>query len=161
MYGGVRSCMRGGSDWVFRKSFFHQRVMVMEHAAQGSVMAPSCLSSGSIWRLLSEIGFEFWMVLCGARGCTQWSFCIPSNSGDSLFCDFSATFLLGKRLADLESLFSLFMIHWVGCSVRICTVDLLAQKDVESSFRFTLLRFTKPCVCRAEEKQYSRGIGNH
>jgi len=47
---------------------------------------------------------------------------------------FCAASLLGNGLADLESLFSFcFMIHGVGCSVGICTVDLLAQKDVESS----------------------------
>ena len=37
------------------------------------VMAPSCWSSRGVWAVLSDKGdkgFEFWVVLCGARGWT-------------------------------------------------------------------------------------------
>ena len=30
-------------------------------------MAPSCPSSRNIWKMLSDVGFGFWVVLCGAR----------------------------------------------------------------------------------------------
>jgi len=31
------------------------------------VTNPSCWSSRSIWTMLSDIGFDVWVVLCGAR----------------------------------------------------------------------------------------------
>lgn len=53
----------------------------MEQAAQGKAvgMALSCQLSRSIWTLLSDIGLEFG-VECGARGWTQQSLWISSNS---------------------------------------------------------------------------------
>ena len=41
-------------------------------------MASSCWSSRSIWTTLSDIGFEFWVVLCGARSSFLW---VPSDVG--------------------------------------------------------------------------------
>ena len=46
--------------------------------------APSRQSSRSIWTMLSDIGFEFWVALCGARSWTWWSLWVPSNSGYSM-----------------------------------------------------------------------------
>lgn len=36
----------------------------MERAAQGSGYGPECQRSGSVWTLLSDIGFGFLVVLC-------------------------------------------------------------------------------------------------
>ena len=45
-----------------------QQAVGMEQAAQGSGHGPKCHSSRSIWTALSDIGFGFWVVLCGAKG---------------------------------------------------------------------------------------------
>lgn len=42
-------------------------------------MAPSWQSSRSIWTTVSDIGLEFWMALCGARGWTWWPLWVPTN----------------------------------------------------------------------------------
>jgi len=34
------------------------------------VMAPICESSKRVWKMLSDRGFEFWVVLCGTWGWT-------------------------------------------------------------------------------------------
>ena len=43
------------------------------------VTVPSCQSLSSIWTTFSDIGFEFRVFLCGARGWIQWSVWVPSN----------------------------------------------------------------------------------
>ena len=48
------------------------------------VMAPSCWSSRNIWTVLSDIGFDFRVVLRGARSWTQWRLWDSSTSGYSV-----------------------------------------------------------------------------
>lgn len=48
------------------------------------VMAPSSSSSRSIWSVFSDIWFDFWVFLCGARSWTWWSLWIFFNSGYSV-----------------------------------------------------------------------------
>jgi len=48
----------------------HQRAVGMEQAAQSNGHGPECWSSRSVWTLLSDIEFGFWVVLCGARSWT-------------------------------------------------------------------------------------------
>lgn len=43
-----------------------------------------CWRSRSAWTALSEGGYEIWMVLCGARGWTQWSLQASSNLSDCM-----------------------------------------------------------------------------
>ena len=38
----------------------------------------------NVWTALSDIGFEFWAVLCGDRSWTRWSFWVPSSLGHSV-----------------------------------------------------------------------------
>ena len=38
-------------------------------------------SAGSVWALLLDRGFGFWVVLCGSRSWTRWSLWVLSNSG--------------------------------------------------------------------------------
>lgn len=45
-----------------------------------------------------------------------------------------------------EPLSFCIIIHWVGCSVGICAVDLLAQKDVESCSSRSLYGSPSKCV---------------
>ena len=35
------------------------------------VMAPSLIERKGVWTMLSDIGFDFWVVLCGARSWSQ------------------------------------------------------------------------------------------
>lgn len=73
--GTAWSCVRGGSAGGYRE-VLPQRVVGI---------APSCCSLGSVWTAPSG---HFWAMLCGAKGWTQWSLWVPSNSGDSviLYC---------------------------------------------------------------------------
>jgi len=76
---GMELCQGGpGGGW---GKVLHQKAVGMALAAQGS--GHSCQSSGSLWTTLSDTGFECWAALCGARGWTLWSLCVPSNLGYS------------------------------------------------------------------------------
>ena len=46
----------------------------------------------STWTALSDIGFEFWMVLCGARSWTYWFLWVLSNLGYSMILWFQGHF---------------------------------------------------------------------
>ena len=51
-----------------RKRFYTERVVGHWNRLPGAVgTAPSCQSSRSVWIILSDVGFEFWVVLCVAR----------------------------------------------------------------------------------------------
>jgi len=52
------NCTGEGQVMGVRKRFFTQRYSGMEQAPK--VMGPICLSSRSIWTVLSGIGFEIW-----------------------------------------------------------------------------------------------------
>jgi len=56
-----------------RKRFFTRGRWAWIWMPRAVVTAPSCWSSRSVWRMPSDIGFEFWVVLCGAGSWTQWS----------------------------------------------------------------------------------------
>lgn len=43
--------------------------------------SPVCWSSRCVWTALSDIEFECWVVLCGARSWTPSSLWVPSSSG--------------------------------------------------------------------------------
>jgi len=64
--GTAWSCDRGGAAGGEGKGL-HQRAGDMERAAQGCGHGPQCRSSWSIWILLSDIGFGFWVMLHRAR----------------------------------------------------------------------------------------------
>lgn len=49
------------------------RIPTMQHSY------PGCQSLRSIWTMLSDIGFEFWVFPCGARSWTLWSLWVSSN----------------------------------------------------------------------------------
>lgn len=53
--------------------------------------ALSCWSRWSTWTMLSGVGFEFSVVLCGSWSWTQWSLQVRSNSGYSKKCTFAST----------------------------------------------------------------------
>lgn len=53
-------------------------------APPSSRHSPKCGSLGSILKMLSDIGSEFRVVLCRARGWTQWSLQVSSNLGYSM-----------------------------------------------------------------------------
>jgi len=65
------SCVRGGSGWVVGKSSSPERGRAPEQAPQGSEHGYKCLSSSSIWAMLSDIRSEFGVVLYAARHWTQ------------------------------------------------------------------------------------------
>lgn len=44
----------------------------------------ACCSSRGILTMLSDVVFEFWVVLYGSRSWTQWSLWVLSNSGYSV-----------------------------------------------------------------------------
>lgn len=48
------------------------------------VTLSSCWHSRSVGTMPVNIGFEFWVDLCGDRSWTWWSLWIPSNSEDSM-----------------------------------------------------------------------------
>jgi len=50
-------------------------------APEGSGHGPTCQSSRSVWTPLSDIGFEFWVVLCEAR---SWAWCESLPAQDIL-----------------------------------------------------------------------------
>ena len=56
--GTAWSCVRGGTGGG-EGQVVHQRAVGTERAAQGSGHGPSCQSSGSVWTMLSDIGFAF------------------------------------------------------------------------------------------------------
>jgi len=55
---------RGSGDW---GQVLHHRAVGVERAAQGSGHGSKCWSSSCVWTALSDIGFGFGVVLCGAR----------------------------------------------------------------------------------------------
>jgi len=60
-----------------------------ESIGRHSVCSSGCMEevegTKNVWTILSDTGFEIWVVLCGARSWTRWSFCVPSNSGYTMF----------------------------------------------------------------------------
>ena len=62
-----------------RKRFWTRGWQAHNRLPRAVGTALSCWSSRSIWTALSDIGFECWMVLYGARSWTQWSLLVPSN----------------------------------------------------------------------------------
>ena len=64
-----------------RRMFFTSGWWTWNRLSRTVVMASSCQSSRSIQTLLSNIGFESWVVLCGAKSKNRWSFQLR------IFCD--------------------------------------------------------------------------
>ena len=62
----------GRSGLGIRKSFFTRGRWAWNRLPRAAVIALSCQNSRSVWITLSDIGFEFWVVLCGAKIWTQW-----------------------------------------------------------------------------------------
>jgi len=63
---------QGRVSWVLGNGL-HQRMVGTEQAAQGSGHSPKCQSSRSVWAVFSDIKFEVWVVLWGARNWIRWS----------------------------------------------------------------------------------------
>ena len=74
----------GEAQGGYQEKVQHQRAVGMERAAQGSGHGPKCWSSRNVWTVLSDIGFEFWVPLCGAGSWSQGSIRVPSNFGYSI-----------------------------------------------------------------------------
>lgn len=67
---------------------FRLLLLSIEQAPQSrAVTAPGCRSLRSVWTMFSDVGFEFWVVLRGARGWTRRSLWIPSHSGYCVLLD--------------------------------------------------------------------------
>lgn len=104
----------------------------MEWAAQGSGHGPESQSSGSVWTLLSDIGFEFWVVLCGAKSWTR-SLWVPYNPAYSviLLCSpygFKGPADFQKQLRPAEPATSTTAAAapiWCFCAVRLWHSALL------------------------------------
>ena len=60
---------------------FFYMVMAWNRPLRAAGTALSSQSLRSIWTMHSDIGFEFWVVLCGARDWTPLSPWVHSNSG--------------------------------------------------------------------------------
>lgn len=63
---------RGGSSgWVLGKRFFPEKVVGQwNRHAREMVMAlslPEFKNALRVWTMLSDIGFKYWVILCGAR----------------------------------------------------------------------------------------------
>lgn len=69
-----------GKGQVVIKWFFTRGWWACNRLPWAVGMVPSCKSSRSISVVLSDIGFEFWMVLCGSGSWTPWSIWVLSNS---------------------------------------------------------------------------------
>ena len=63
----------GESQVGVRKRFCTRGQWAWNWLSRAVIVALSCQSSRSIWTTLSDMGFEFCMVLCGGRSWTQWS----------------------------------------------------------------------------------------
>jgi len=63
------SCVRGGAAGGVGQGLL-QRAVGMEQNAQGYGHSPEYWSSMSVWAVFSDIGSDFWVVLCGARSWT-------------------------------------------------------------------------------------------
>jgi len=69
--GTAWSCVRGGSGWVLGKDYPPESGWAQKRFPRAVDMALGCWSSRSIWAVLSGTGFDFWMVLRGAKSWTQ------------------------------------------------------------------------------------------
>lgn len=77
--------LRGGRATLrVRKRFLTRRHCNWLPAAVGTT--PGCWSS-SIRAMVSDIGLEFWVVLCGIGSRTQWFSWVPSNSVYSMITE--------------------------------------------------------------------------
>lgn len=67
--------------WVFCDILYRQLegVQAWNRLPRVLLTASSCRSSRRVWTPLSEMGFGFWVGLCGGRGCIWWFY-------DLLFC---------------------------------------------------------------------------
>jgi len=54
-----------------RKRFFTRGRWARNRLPRALGTAPSCQSSRSIGKMLSDMEFDFWVVVCGARSWTQ------------------------------------------------------------------------------------------
>lgn len=64
-----------------RKRFFTRGQRAWNRLPRAIITAPSCQRSVSDQTTLSDVGFRFWVVLCGARGSTWLFMGNSSNSG--------------------------------------------------------------------------------
>ena len=78
--GTAWSCVRGGAAGG-QGRVLHQRAVGMEQAAQSSGHGTELLEFKKIWTTLSEVRFDFWVVLCGAKSwnCGQRSLPFPTQ----------------------------------------------------------------------------------
>jgi len=95
--GTARSCMRGGSAWESGKGSSPEGVQAWNRLPRAVGMALSWQSSRSIWTALSDIGFEFWVVLCGASSCSMTCHGDVQDPGDVAL----RTWLLGMGWLDV------------------------------------------------------------
>jgi len=68
--GMAQSCVREGQVGV-RGRFCIRGQWAWNRPPMAVNMALSCQSSRNLLTILSDVGFGFWVVLCGARGLTQ------------------------------------------------------------------------------------------
>lgn len=67
------------SGWYQEKVLHQMVVRPWKRLPRAVLRAPSCQSSRNIWTVLSDIGFESWVVLWGVGSWNQWSLWVPSN----------------------------------------------------------------------------------
>ena len=68
--GTAWGCVRGGLCWGLGKGSSPKDVQALEQTAQGCGQGLKRWSPRSIWTTFSDTGFEFCVVLRGARGWT-------------------------------------------------------------------------------------------
>ena len=77
------STRQGVKEWDLKKNVNNDLVVL--------AVPPKLLpSSRTVWTVLTDTGFEFWMVLCGAGSWTQWSLGVLSSWGYSAILWFCA-----------------------------------------------------------------------
>ena len=81
-----RSCARAGLGG--QGKAVPQWAVGMAQLPQAAGTALSCWSSRRLWALLLHTGFGFVRCCVEPGGWTPWSFCVPSNCGYSVFCDY-------------------------------------------------------------------------
>jgi len=59
------------------------KILHQERVVEHGTWHEASQSSSSVWTALLDIWSDFWVVLCGARGWTQWSFWVFSSLGFS------------------------------------------------------------------------------
>ena len=87
---------QGRGSWVSGEGSAPEGGQAWNRLPRTVVMAPSCQSSRSVWTTLSDVGFGFWVVLCGAGGWTWKSHAILFTKVQfKLFCD---SMILGRKV---------------------------------------------------------------